>query len=55
MRGGMEAIYDDLKGPFGFSAFAPTQSPRGPMFNARRRAGLAGDPAIPDPVEEEAS
>lgn len=55
MRGGMEAIYDDLKGPFGFSAFAPTQSARGPMFNARTRAGLTGDPAIAAPVEEEES
>jgi Domain of unknown function (DUF4188) len=52
MRGGMEAIYDDLKGPFGFSAFAPTQAARGPMFNARKRAGLPGDPTIPTPVEE---
>ena len=52
MRGGMEAIYDDLKGPFGFSAFAPTQAAQGPMFNARKRAGLPGDPTIPAPVEE---
>ena len=52
MRGGMEAIYDDLKGPFGFSAFAPMQAARGPMFNARKRAGLPGDPTIPTPVEE---
>jgi Domain of unknown function (DUF4188) len=52
MRGGMEAIYDDLKGAFGFSAFAPTQAARGPMFNARKRAGLPGDPTIPTPVEE---
>ncbi len=53
MRGGMEAIYDGLKGPFGFSGFAPTQSARGPMFNARKRAGVAGAPTIPAPVEEE--
>jgi hypothetical protein len=52
MRGGMEAIYDDLKGPFGFSAFAPTQAARGPMFNARKRAGLPGDPTVPAPVED---
>ena len=55
MRGGMEAIYDDLKGPFGFSAFAPKQSARGPMFNARARAGVAGDPAMVAPVEENES
>jgi hypothetical protein len=55
MRGGMEAIYDDLKGPFGFSVFAPTQPAQGPMFNARKRLGLAGDPSVPAPVEDEAS
>jgi len=55
MRGGMEAIYDDLKGPFGFSVFAPTQPARGPMFNARKRLGLAGDPSVPPPVEDEPS
>ena len=54
MRGGMEAIYDGLKGPFGFSGFAPAQPARGPMFNARKRAGVAGAPTIPAPVEEEA-
>lgn len=52
MRGGMEAIYDDLKGPLGFSAFAPTQAAHGPMFNARKRAGFPGDPTVPAPVDE---
>jgi hypothetical protein len=54
MRGGMEAIYDDLKAPVGFSVFAPNQPAQGPMFNARKRLGLSGDPAIPAPVSEDA-
>ena len=53
IRGGMEAIYDDLNGPVGLSAFAPTQPAQGPMFNARKRLGLPGDPAIPAPVPED--
>ena len=55
VRGGMEAIYDDLSQPIGFSAFAPTHPARGPMFNARQRLGLSGEPAIPAPLEEEVS
>ena len=54
MRGGMEAIYDDLKAPVGFSVFAPHQPAQGPMFSARKRLGLSGDPAIPAPVSEDA-
>jgi hypothetical protein len=54
MRGGMEAIYDDLKAPVGFSVFAPNQPAQGPMFSARKRLGLSGDPAIPAPVSEDA-
>jgi Monooxygenase af470-like len=53
IRGGMEAIYDDLPAPLGFSAFAPKQPARGPMFNARKRLGVAGEPAIPTPVSED--
>lgn len=52
MKGGMEAIYDDLKTPLGFGGFAPLHPARGPMFSARKRAGLAGDPKLPDPVKE---
>jgi hypothetical protein len=53
MRGGMEAIYDDLGGLFGFSRFAPTQPARGPMFNARKRLGLQGEPSVVPPVQED--
>jgi len=55
MRGGIEAIYDDVTCPIGLAAFAPNQPAHGPMFNARKRLGVSGDPAIPDPVEERAS
>jgi Domain of unknown function (DUF4188) len=43
-RGGMEAIYDDTKRPLGFQAFAPVVQARGPMFAARKRLGLVGEP-----------
>ncbi len=44
MRGGMEAIYDDVQQPTGFLKFAPAEPARGGMFSARRRAGLPGEP-----------
>ena len=43
MRGGMEAIYDDVQRPVGFMNFAPVEAARGGMFSARRRAGLPGE------------
>jgi hypothetical protein len=55
MRGGMEAIYDDLGQLFGFSRFAPTQAARGPMFSARKRLSLQGEASVPPPVREDAS
>jgi Domain of unknown function (DUF4188) len=44
MRGGMEAVYDDVRVGLGFGQFAPLQHARGPMFSARNRAKLAGEP-----------
>jgi hypothetical protein len=38
MRGGMEAIYDDVANPIGFMAFAPVKTARGAMFGATHRA-----------------
>lgn len=38
MRGGMEAIYDDIAVPIGFSGFAPVVPARGSMFSASNRA-----------------
>ena len=52
MRGGMEAIDDDLPSPIGFARFAPEVVARGPMFGARKRAGRPGESAVPVPVEE---
>jgi len=52
VRGGMEAIYIDIKGPLGFSAFAPTQPARGPMFSARARRDGDEQGSIPAPVSE---
>ncbi|HZZ38260.1 MAG TPA: DUF4188 domain-containing protein [Acidobacteriaceae bacterium] len=48
MRGGMEAIYDDIALPLGFSAFAPVVSARGSMFTAANRAARtnAAEPVV---------
>src|SRR6478672_5003139 len=37
MRGGMEAIYDDVTQPIGFMRFAPVVPARGAMFGAAHR------------------
>jgi hypothetical protein len=52
MRGGMEAIYDDLPVPLGFLKFAPSHEARGPMFSSRQRLGLSGNAAISAPFAE---
>jgi hypothetical protein len=52
MRGGMEAVYDDVPAPVGFLRFAPVVAARGHRFAARDRAGIAGQPVAPAPVEE---
>jgi hypothetical protein len=46
MRGGMEAIYDDLPSPIGFLQFAPAHEAKGSMFGARQRLGLQGQPPV---------
>lgn len=53
MRGGMEAIYDDLPKPIGLSAFAPVSTARGPMFSARTRANIAGAGSKPSALTED--
>lgn len=56
MRGGMEAVYDDVTGrPVGFQAFAPNVVARGSMFSARSRLRVPGDtpPQPPGTTEEE--
>lgn len=54
MRGGMEAIYDDVPKPVGLMAFASNHPARGAMFSARKRAGLPGDAHGESPVSEDA-
>jgi hypothetical protein len=53
LKGGMEAIYDDLPKPVGLMQFAPQTPARGAMFSARKRAGVAGEARIAPPVSEE--
>jgi len=43
LRGGMEAIYDDIVPPLGFSAFAPVVPARGSMFTAAHRSARTED------------
>jgi hypothetical protein len=53
MGGGMEAVYVDLVRDTGFLRFAPQQPARGPMFSARARVGMVGDPSAQAPISEE--
>jgi len=50
VRGGFEAIYDDVPTPIGLARFAPAVPARGTMFSARKRLKLEGEPAAPPPV-----
>lgn len=54
MRGGMEAIYDDMAAPTGLARFAPVRQARGPMFSARTRAGDSGPQEVEPVVTEQA-
>ncbi|HEX5430772.1 MAG TPA: DUF4188 domain-containing protein [Bryobacteraceae bacterium] len=53
LKGGMEAIYDDLPKPIGLMQFAPQRQAQGAMFSARRRAGVPGEPSAAAPIPEE--
>jgi Domain of unknown function (DUF4188) len=53
MRGGMEAIFDDLDRPLGLMRVAPLQPARGRRYAARTRAGLGGDTTVVAPVAED--
>jgi len=48
LKGGMEAIYDDVPVPIGFMRFAPVLPARGPMFDAASRSqrGPSGAPVL---------
>ncbi len=53
MRGGMEAIFDDVDKHIGMMSFARLEKARGPMFSARSRAGL-GEPQLAAVIPEDA-
>jgi hypothetical protein len=53
MRGGMEAVYDDMVRDTGFLKFAPQCPARGSMFSARGRIRAPGEPALSPPVTED--
>jgi hypothetical protein len=53
MRGGIEAIYDDIAKPIGMMSFAPLEKARGPIFGARSRLGL-GEPRLGAVIPEDA-
>jgi Domain of unknown function (DUF4188) len=46
MRGGIDAIYDEVPRPLGLSGFAPVSQARGRMFSARHRAGRTDAPVV---------
>jgi hypothetical protein len=48
VKGGMEAVYDDVPKPLGFGQFAGLQRARGPMFGSANRLGRTdtGDPVL---------
>jgi hypothetical protein len=52
LKGGMEAIYDDMPKPVGLLQFAPQAQARGAMFSARKRAGIPGEARIDVPVDD---
>lgn len=53
MRGGMEAVYDDMTSDTGFLHFAPQQRAQGKMFSARGRARQEGEAGVAVPVKED--
>jgi hypothetical protein len=48
VKGGMEAVYDDVPKPLGFTKFARVERARGPMFGsaARLKRSDEGKPAL---------
>jgi hypothetical protein len=53
IRGGMEAVYDDMPKPLGLGTFAPREPARGRMFGARGRLSREGESAEPVLAEHE--
>ena len=52
LRGGFEAIYDDMPQPIGMMKFAPLQPARGGIFSARQRLAREGSESSPAPAPE---
>jgi len=52
IRGGIEAIYDDMAAPIGMMKFAPLTPARGSVFSARHRLRREGTEASPAPAPE---
>jgi hypothetical protein len=53
VRGGFEAVYDDMGAPTGMMRFAPLQTAKGAMFSARKRLKMAGEEQLHPAYEEE--
>jgi hypothetical protein len=58
MRGGIEAVFDDMPKPIGLMRFAPRRAAKGGMFTARQRASATNaapfaDRQAPAPVVAE--
>jgi hypothetical protein len=58
MRGGVEAVFDDIPKPIGLMRFAPRRAAKGGMFTARQRAAATNpepfsDRRAPPPVVTE--
>ena len=53
MRGGMEAIFDDLDKPVGMMRFAEVKPARGPMFGARARSSRSGEAPVAPLTEKD--
>jgi Domain of unknown function (DUF4188) len=52
-RGGMEAVYIDMKQHIGLARFAPVHEATGTMFSARKRAQRTGQAAKPEAISEQ--
>jgi len=52
IRGGIEAIYDDMPKPIGLMKFAPLSPARGSIFSARQRLSRDGSESSPAPAPE---
>jgi hypothetical protein len=53
MRGGIEAIYDNIPAPLGLMRFAPVVQAHGAMFSSRQRMKMDGRARVPPPVSDE--